>query len=131
VLDATPARPKRKPPSGAQRRKLRAARGLPTRSEAEIVSSHERSAKRQSANIAWIGEYKLSKGCADCGYDGHFAALQFDHLPGYEKVNGLGQMVKCSRERILKEIEKCEVVCANCHAIRTFNRRRELREVLL
>jgi hypothetical protein len=49
--------------------------------------------------------------------------MQWDHLPGAPKLgdisNGLSGR---SREEILEEIAKCEIVCANCHAIRTFQR---------
>jgi hypothetical protein len=59
----------------------------------------------------------------DCGFRGHFEALQFDHLR--DKVGNVSEMVArgFSLERLKKEIEKCQVVCANCHAIRTYNRR--------
>ena len=72
-----------------------------------------------------INQYKLDKGCADCGYNLHSAALEFDHLPGTEKSFNIGEKVRSLKaERIWEEIAKCEVVCANCHAIRTVERRK-------
>jgi hypothetical protein len=70
---------------------------------------------------AWVVAYKLEKGCADCGYRAHHAALDFDHTKG--KTQNIGNMR--SIPAIIAEIEKhkCEVVCANCHRIRTVNRR--------
>lgn len=72
-----------------------------------------------------VRELKMAKGCVDCGYRAHWAALDFDHLPGTTKVMDVAEMVRLSRplDLILAEIEKCEVVCANCHRIRTVTRR--------
>lgn len=61
--------------------------------------------------------------CADCGQVFHFAAMQWDHLPGTEKINEVSNLVGNGRTRqFLAEIAKCELVCANCHAVRTYNR---------
>jgi hypothetical protein len=49
--------------------------------------------------------------------------LQFDHLPQYEKVDLVINIARrYSWDRALEEIKKCEVVCANCHSIRTWSR---------
>lgn len=71
-----------------------------------------------------IHEYQLEKGCVDCGFKGHPAALEFDHIPGTEKKFNIGEEIgNKSREVLWEEIAKCDVVCANCHAIRTATRR--------
>jgi hypothetical protein len=113
--------------TGAERRRRRVARGLPAESATERARNQIRAAQREAANLAWLQEYKLARGCGDCGYNKHPVALEFDHLPGHEKVRGLSRMLISGRERLLAEIAKCDVVCANCHAIRTYNRRRESR----
>ena len=61
--------------------------------------------------------------CADCG--GRFPpeCMDFDHVRG-EKIAGVAQLLKKTAERIMSEIAKCEVVCSNCHRIRTKARRR-------
>ena len=67
----------------------------------------------------WLDNHKLATGCADCGYKLHPHALHFDHLGGKE-IN------VCSAKSIAqaqREIAKCEVRCANCHAIKTHDRR--------
>jgi hypothetical protein len=69
----------------------------------------------------WFANYKLLRGCVDCGYHGHSAALDFDHVKGKKEYN-LSQMRKSAMSNIMAEINKCEIVCANCHRIRTFNR---------
>ena len=62
--------------------------------------------------------------CTDCGYQFHHSAMQFDHRPGTIKLFAIGTKGKTHRiETIQAEIAKCDVVCANCHATRTWVRR--------
>jgi hypothetical protein len=76
---------------------------------------------RQIAFRAWYTSLKAGKPCADCGREFHPAAMHWDHLPGQKKKAALGVLVRHgSRKLVLEEIAKCELVCANCHAIRTF-----------
>lgn len=74
--------------------------------------------------VGTVSQYKLEHGCADCGYNEHPAALQFDHVRG-QKTGNIGS-VSCMADLawFWMEVKKCEVVCARCHAIRTHNRRR-------
>jgi hypothetical protein len=66
--------------------------------------------------------------CVDCG-ETDPVVLEFDHLR--DKSFAIGQALsKASWQRILDEIQKCEVVCANCHRRRTARRRRALRSIL-
>lgn len=113
----------KKYPSGAALRRRRVERGLPRYTEKEQMDRLSSSKARLSARRDFIGQIKTTQGCADCGYNDHPAALQFDHLPGYQKTRGVGNMLGCTIESLLSEIAKCEVVCANCHAIRTALRR--------
>jgi hypothetical protein len=54
----------------------------------------------------------------------HPVAMHWDHLPGETKEADLAFLAKRgSRQRVLDEIAKCELVCANCHAVRSFVRR--------
>jgi hypothetical protein len=66
---------------------------------------------------------KQTAGCADCGYDAHPAALDFDHLDGSVKRGDISKMLTVTLRNLFEEIAKCEVVCANCHRIRTFERK--------
>jgi hypothetical protein len=51
---------------------------------------------------------KASKPCTDCGQIFHPAAMQWDHLPGYEKVDDLGTLQsRHSKAAVLAEIAKC------------------------
>lgn len=82
---------------------------------------------RHKQNAERISEYKLSRGCADCGYKDHPAALEFDHLPQHTKSFNISKKTSYDWDSLQAEIDKCEVVCANCHAIRTAERRQTCR----
>lgn len=63
--------------------------------------------------------YLKGKSCTDCP-NSDWRVLEFDHLDRKNKEHNIGNMMlSFSWANILKEIEKCEVVCANCHRIRT------------
>ena len=67
--------------------------------------------------------YKLGKCCVDCGVTDP-RVLEFDHVNG-DKVAGIAALIKTlnvSLSDVLVEIEKCDLVCKNCHAIRTIER---------
>jgi hypothetical protein len=62
--------------------------------------------------------------CVDCSYHENFDALEFDHLPQYGPPDRNAIKMTLAWETIRKELDKCELVCANHHAIRTAERRR-------
>jgi hypothetical protein len=68
--------------------------------------------------------------CADCGKRWPPVAMDFDHING-EKVKAVATLLGGAYrvETILEEIKKCEVVCACCHRIRTWNRKQHLGRV--
>ncbi len=60
--------------------------------------------------------------CVDCG-EKDILVLDFDHLPGSKKEFSIARgALRHSWEKIKAEIDKCEVVCANCHRRRTAKR---------
>jgi hypothetical protein len=63
-----------------------------------------------------------SQPCADCGISYPPYVMDFDHVRG-EKSFELGSRGDRSAKALLAEIEKCDVVCANCHRLRTHARR--------
>lgn len=75
-------------------------------------------------NFAYLFRLKLREKCADCGKHYHPAALDLDHCWG-DKVAGVSELCRrgVTLEDLMKEIAKCEVVCAVCHRMREFNRR--------
>lgn len=92
------------------------------------LSPERKAEKQQKANERarrvkeFLASYKIEKGCVDCGYKKHHSALDFDHINGTKTMN---ICFAKSINQALKEIEKCEVVCSNCHRIRTYNRLKE------
>lgn len=78
-----------------------------------------RAKQKKDENRRRLFEYLRGKTCVDCGED-RIPALQFDHVNG-DKDRPIATMVadRCCWERILAEIEKCEIRCASCHAVRT------------
>ena len=80
--------------------------------------------KRADELRAYVQAIKLERGCADCGYREHAEALDFDHLPGFVKEHKMASISGGAKiEKIHAEIAKCDVVCANCHRVRTARRR--------
>jgi hypothetical protein len=72
-----------------------------------------------------IDNYKMAQGCADCGLvTERPEVLEFDHVRG-EKLFAISAGLHHKPAILWAEIEKCEVVCANCHRVRTVQRRRE------
>jgi len=64
-----------------------------------------------------------NKPCTDCGVKFSIVCMQFDHIKGEKKFRLAEATAKLkSLEVIQKEIDKCEIVCANCHSIRTDSR---------
>ena len=70
------------------------------------------------------------RGCAGtltskCVWKGDIAhvALQYDHRVGEDKKHDICRMDGHAIETIKTEMRKCDVVCANCHAIKTEQRR--------
>jgi hypothetical protein len=80
----------------------------------------QRSRWRHRADLL---DQRRSVPCADCG--GIFAqcAMDFDHRDGSTQVGSVTQMINGSIDRMLAEVDKCDIVCANCHRLRTFERR--------
>lgn len=61
--------------------------------------------------------------CADCGVKYPPYVMDFDHVSGDKEFNIGSKSHGRSVEKVLEEISKCEIVCANCHRIRTHERR--------
>jgi hypothetical protein len=72
----------------------------------------------------WMKELK-SNPCLDCGGIFPICCMDFDHREGTQKSYNIGSMFAhhYSKHLIEKELEKCDLVCSNCHRIRTQKRR--------
>jgi hypothetical protein len=80
--------------------------------------------ERKAAIHDYIQNMKNQLRCVNCGQR-HPATLHFHHLNSEDKTFNISYAVNrgFSLDRIKKEIEKCIVLCANCHAIRHYNMR--------
>ena len=63
-----------------------------------------------------------SRPCADCGVQYPYYGMDFDHREGEEKLFEMNRVSYVSMRAVKQEIEKCDVVCANCHRERTYQR---------
>ena len=81
----------------------------------------ERVTTRQRATIQFLRDLRRVP-CKDCGGIFQPHQMDFDHRDPSTKVFGLtwSRAMLASRHRLLQEIAKCDIVCANCHAIRTY-----------
>lgn len=76
---------------------------------------------RRRKHGAIINRYKTWKGCAVCGYNKHPSALDLDHRDRSTKLFDISSRVASKPwEVIAAEIRQCDVLCANCHRIKTY-----------
>lgn len=91
------------------------------------AANHERrradAQRRRQVSRQKVAQIK-SQPCADCGVSYPWYVMDLDHVHG-EKVMDVSSMIDngASWRRIEAEIAKCDVVCSNCHRIRTHQRR--------
>jgi len=82
---------------------------------AAVINEKRRQQKRDLVAL-------LGGKCVRCGFDGHPAAFHFHHRDPEAKDCTIGSMLgNTSWERIVEEAGKCELLCANCHAIETYD----------
>ena len=85
------------------------------------LSARARSIKKDKLKkFNFLSRYKKLVGCTFCGYKEHSVALHFDHINPKEKSFTISRDYKSKGMDILKkEVRKCQVLCANCHAVKT------------
>lgn len=81
----------------------------------------ESNKKARAKRVRLIRELKESTPCTDCGVSYPYWVMDFDHLE--DKEANIGRLASNgSMKKLVAEIEKCEIVCANCHRDRTHAR---------
>lgn len=77
---------------------------------------------RTKTNVAIkaLSDRLKSAPCTDCGKTYPPCVMDWDHVRGEKLYNPGNMLHKCMTAKYLIEIEKCELVCSNCHRIRTF-----------
>jgi hypothetical protein len=93
-----------------------------------IDQTRVRNRRRYEERTAFLVDYFKQNVCTDCG-ESDPVVLEFDHLRDKEFDIASGIHYR-SWIKVLAEIEKCEVVCANCHRRRTVRRRGAVRVLL-
>jgi hypothetical protein len=91
-------------------------------------NSHKQAKSRQARALHIIARKLEIGACNDCKLEvtnTNFMAFHFDHIDRTLKYKALSKMVKdpCTLADIDNEIAKCRLLCANCHAIRTYYNR--------
>jgi len=76
---------------------------------------------RHNERAEMIREYKAEQGCKHCGTK-DFRVLTFHHRIQEEKEFHVAKGLKYSLKRLWAEIDKCDVLCHNCHAIETWEK---------
>jgi hypothetical protein len=86
--------------------------------DAEYLATVNAQARKRKDDInSFLRKRKLQAGCLDCGYVSHHAALEFHHV-GEKDVNlSFAKSLGVAKS----EMEKCVVLCSNCHRIRHWN----------
>lgn len=85
------------------------------------VTVTKRDLRRRKADTIQMAK---ARPCADCGNRYPPYVMDLDHVRGKKIANVSAMTVSFSFARILIEIAKCDVVCANCHRERTAKRKR-------
>lgn len=82
---------------------------------------YNRSWKKKNSDL--IKRWKLRKGCQRCGFKAdHSCQLDIDHIEPKKAKSKDRQAVNTSwsKQRLKTELSKCQVLCANCHRLKTF-----------
>jgi len=101
------------------------------RSEETARNDRLRHRRHYDYGKAVIQRYKVKKGCVKCGYNKNAQALQFNHINPKDKCFLIGQRAHKmhlarhtkGKQELKLELAKCEVLCANCHCILTFEQK--------
>lgn len=85
--------------------------------EANKAKEINRVKSRRELQVKTFQDLKSSLGCKLCG-ENHVATLHFHHLDPSQKEIGLALAIRrgWGVEKLQAEIDKCVVLCANCHA---------------
>jgi hypothetical protein len=104
---------------------MRAAR-TDERRKAQVRQASKRHYRRIKDALA---DYKIEQGCIRCGYDKCAAALDFHHRDPSTKLFEFGgpKFLRAIQD-IWDEVDKCDVICKNCHA-ETHEEKRQMQRV--
>jgi hypothetical protein len=90
------------------------------------ANKHYKKHKENRSNIiSWLEDKYTGVPCMDCDGVFDWVAMDFDHRPEETKSFGLatkGTLVANPENiaKIMKEVDKCDLICSNCHRVRTW-----------
>jgi hypothetical protein len=95
--------------------------------EAMIARATQYTRETRARISDYLRELKTDHPCTDCQLTWPPYVMQFDHIGTAAKAFNVGDFWRgrYSLAAVQAEIAKCELVCANCHAIRTHTRKSE------
>lgn len=80
--------------------------------------------KKRRQIFDFIANFKTTNPCKDCGKFLHHCAMDFDHLGEKNFLISLAPRSNIPMHRILNEMSLCDLVCSNCHRLRTYQRKK-------
>lgn len=90
-----------------------------TRAHIEKVNRKKRQLITERYKL--LNAWKLERGCAACGYAEDPVALDLDHLEPAAKTGNISALIRHAPwGMVLAELEKCQLLCSNCHRVKTF-----------
>jgi len=84
-------------------------------------------ARKKDEGTALVNELKAAP-CMDCKQTFPPECMDFDHREPGTKRTEISRIRHYGKEAILSEIAKCDLVCANCHRVRTHARMKRASE---
>lgn len=88
----------------------------------------KKSKKRKNEIVEWFVNFKKKLKCEVCGFS-HPASLDFHH-ENDDKENNVSTLVRNgNKEKVILEIEKCRILCSNCHRILHYNQNVENKNI--
>ena len=86
---------------------------------------NNRCAERYAKKKEWLNSIKGELECLSCG-EKRIWCLDFHHRDPNEKEGSIGEkLLSWSKTKILREMEKCDVLCKNCHADTHYNQKED------
>ncbi len=76
--------------------------------------------EKRARHNGWISNYFGGIVCKDCGFEGHPVQYDCHHVKPENKSFNISEAMSsnCSKEKLVTELEKCVLLCSNCHRLR-------------
>jgi hypothetical protein len=89
------------------------------------VLTRDRSRAKRKTDREWLNGLKDNP-CIGCGLSWPPCVMEFHHREAKDKVGSVGNLLlNAGRQKVIDEIAKCDLLCANCHRIKTYPSERE------